>query len=246
MRKSPGMAFPCRLDDVVILAGSRRLLEREHIPFNEVDSIGTTIYVAVSGTYAGHLIISDEIKSDAREAIASLKAQGIRKIIMLTGDLKAVGEKIGEILGVDEVYSELLPQDKVSKLEQLQEQAESKGKIVFVGDGINDAPVLARADIGIAMGALGSDAAIEAADVVLMTDEPKRIGTALKIAWRTRTIVWQNIFFALGVKGIFLLLGAFGIATMWEAVFADVGGHSHCGDQCHAGHEYGSSLRISQ
>lgn len=218
-----GHGVSCRLDGGVILAGSRRLMEREHIPFKEVDSIGTIIYVAVNGNYAGHLIISDEIKSDAREAIASLKAQGIRKIIMLTGDLKAVGEKIGEILGVDEVYSELLPQDKVSKLEQLQEQAGSKGKIVFVGDGINDAPVLARADIGIAMGALGSDAAIEAADVVLMTDEPKRIGTALKIARRTRTIVWQNIFFALGVKGIFLLLGAFGIATMWEAVFADVG-----------------------
>jgi len=211
------------LEGKKILAGNRKLMEKENISFEEVESIGTIIYVAVNGTYAGHLIISDEIKADAKEAIASLKAQGIRRIIMLTGDLKAVGDKIGKTLGLDEVYSELLPQDKVEKLEALQEDKNNKGKIIFVGDGINDAPVLARADIGFAMGALGSDAAIEAADVVLMTDEPKRIGTALKIAKRTRTIVWQNIIFALGVKGIFLLLGALGFATMWEAVFADVG-----------------------
>ncbi len=218
-----GHGVAANIHKKTVLAGNRRLMEKENISFEEVDSIGTVVYVALDGVFAGHLIISDEIKSDAKEAISSLKAHGIKRIIMLTGDLKAVGDKIGEILGIDEVYSELLPQDKVAKLEALQEERKNKGKIIFVGDGINDAPVLARADIGFAMGALGSDAAIEAADVVLMTDEPKRIETALKIAQRTRDIVWQNIIFALGVKGVFLLLGAIGIATMWEAVFADVG-----------------------
>lgn len=175
------------------------------------------------------------------ETIQALKEMGIRKTVMLTGDLKRVGEEIGTALGLDEVYTELLPQDKVSVFEKLKK--ETSGKIVFVGDGINDAPVLAQADIGISMGSLGSDAAIEASDVVLMTDEPMRIVTALKVARRTRSIVWQNIVFALGVKGIFLLLGALGVASMWEAVFADVGVTGHRGPQCHESHENGTLIR---
>ena len=179
------------------------------------------MYLSEGGQYIGALVISDTIKKGAMETIQALKDMGIRKTVMLTGDLKRVGEEIGTALGLDEVYTELLPQDKVSVFERLKK--ETSGKIVFVGDGINDAPVLAQADIGISMGSLGSDAAIEASDVVLMTDEPMRIVTALKVARRTRSIVWQNIVFALGVKGIFLLLGALGVASMWEAVFADVG-----------------------
>ena len=209
------------IDEDEVLAGNRKLMIRESISYDDVRALGTVVYVSINGRYAGHLVIADEVKNDAIEAIKDLKSLGIRRIIMLTGDLKAVGDKIGQLVGVDQVFSELLPQDKVSRLEEL--QAESGGKVAFVGDGINDAPVLARADIGFAMGALGSDAAIEAADVVLMTDEPGRVATAIRIARRTRTIVWQNIVFALGVKGVFLLMGALGFATMWEAVFADVG-----------------------
>lgn len=174
-------------------------------------------------TTAGYIIISDEVKEDAREAIKALKDIGIRKTVMLTGDSRAVGEKAAKELGLDQVYAELLPDRKVERLERLEKKVPSNRKLVFVGDGINDAPVLARADIGVAMGALGSDAAIEAADVVLMTDEPSQLVSAIKIAKRTKKIVWQNIVFALGVKGIVLALGAVGIATMWAAVFADVG-----------------------
>jgi len=181
------------------------------------------VHVAISGVYAGHIVISDEVKADSARAIKELKAIGVAKIVMLTGDLKASGERIGGLLGVDEVYSELLPAEKVEKIEVFEKQKSASGKIVFVGDGINDAPVLARADVGIAMGGLGSDAAIEAADVVIMTDEPSKISTAIKVANRTRAIVSQNIVFALGIKAIVLLLGAFGMATMWAAVFADTG-----------------------
>jgi len=173
--------------------------------------------------YLGNIIISDELKEDSINAINTLKILGIKKFVMLTGDIKSVGEKIGKQLGIDEVYAELLPTDKVEKLELLINNKSSKGNVVFVGDGINDAPVLARADIGIAMGGLGSDAAIEAADIVIMNDEPSKIVTAVTIAKRTRRIVWQNISFAIFIKIVFLILGAFGVASMWEAVFADVG-----------------------
>jgi Cd2+/Zn2+-exporting ATPase len=179
--------------------------------------------VAVDNRYAGCVIISDEVKADSKTAITGLKKLGVRKTVMLTGDNDQIGKTIAAELGLDEVYAELLPAQKVEKLEMLDRQKKPKGRLAFVGDGINDAPVLARADIGIAMGCLGSDAAIEAADVVLMTDEPSKLLDAVRVAKKTRLIVWQNIIFALGVKGMFLGLGAFGIAGMGEAVFADVG-----------------------
>ncbi len=181
------------------------------------------MYVAVNNVYAGCIVISDELKDDSLKAVNELKRAGIKKTVMLTGDLKSVGEKVGAYLNIDEIYAELLPADKVEKLEAVKSSTSGNGKVVFVGDGINDAPVLAMADIGIAMGGLGSDAAIEAADVVIMTDEPSKIAEAINIAKRTNKIVWQNIIFAIGVKVIVLLLGAMGIANMWEAVFADVG-----------------------
>lgn len=206
-----------------ILVGNERLMFSEKIPYKAVETIGTVVYVAIDGSLAGSIIISDEVKEDAEGAIRELKALGVKKTIMLTGDNKKVGVMIGNQLGVDEVFAELLPHEKVEKVEVFDKQKSSKRKLVFVGDGINDAPVLARADIGVAMGGIGSDAAIEAADVVLMTDEPMKLVTAIKIAKRTNRIVWQNIVFAFGVKAIVLLLGAGGLATMWEAVFADVG-----------------------
>ena len=206
-----------------ILAGNSKLMNKENIIYQDVETLGTVVHVAVDKKYAGNIVISDAVKEDSADAIKGLKAAGVGTIVMLTGDRKAVGEKIGAQLGIDEVYSELLPADKVEKIESLEAKKSHKGKIVFVGDGINDAPVLARADIGMAMGGLGSDAAIEAADIVIMTDEPSKIVTAIKIAKRTRNIVMQNIVFALGVKAIFLALGATGFATMWEAVFADMG-----------------------
>ena len=218
-----GKGIRAVIDGQIILAGNSRLMQAEKIEYSEVDTIGTIIHVAAEGTYAGYIVIADEIKADAARAIKELKALGIKKTVMLTGDNNSISARIGQQLGVDEVYAELLPAGKVEKLEMLDSQKSRKGKIIFVGDGINDAPVLARADIGMAMGGLGSDAAIEAADVVIMNDEPSSIPTAIKVARRTRGIVIQNIIFALGVKGVFLLLGAVGIATMWEAVFADVG-----------------------
>lgn len=206
-----------------VLAGNTKLMVKENIPFEAVDEIGTVVHMAIDGKYAGYIVISDEVKEDSRNAIKALKSIGIRKLVMLTGDNKSVGERIGKDLGLDEVHTELLPDQKVEKLEILDKQKSPKGKLIFVGDGINDAPVLARADIGIAMGALGSDAAIEAADVVLMTDEPSKLVSAIQIAKKTKNIVWQNIVFALGIKAVILVLGALGIATMWEAVFGDVG-----------------------
>lgn len=206
-----------------ILAGNSKLMKKENIPFEEAQAIGTVVHMAIDGSYAGFIVISDEVKDDSQNAVQALKSIGVKKLVMLTGDSKAVGEKIGKDLGLDEVHAELLPDQKVEQVEILDKQKSLKGKLVFVGDGINDAPVLARADIGVAMGGVGSDAAIEAADVVLMTDEPSKLVSAIKIAKRTRNIVWQNIIFAMAVKGIVLLLGAGGIATMWEAVFADVG-----------------------
>jgi len=218
-----GQGVKVRIDGREVLAGNTRLMENEGIEHSNAEAFGTVIHVAVDGVYAGNIVISDKVKDDAVAAIKELKSLGVSSIVMLTGDLKSVGEKIGRQVGVDEVYTELLPADKVEKIESLEIKKTSKGKIVFVGDGINDAPVLARADIGIAMGGLGSDAAIEAADIVIMTDEPSKVATIIKIAKRTRAIVAQNIIFALGVKAVFLILGAFGIATMWEAVFADMG-----------------------
>lgn len=206
-----------------VLAGNNKLMQQESIPFEEVRAAGTAVHLALDGKYAGYLLISDEVKEDSQKAIDALKQLGVKKLVMLTGDRKIVGEQIGQELGLDEVHAELLPGQKVEQVERLIQQTSSKGKLVFIGDGINDAPVLARADVGVAMGGVGSDAAIEAADVILMTDEPSKLASAIKIAKWTRKIVWQNIVFALTVKGIVLLLGAFGIATMWEAVFADVG-----------------------
>lgn len=207
-----------------ILAGNDRLLHRAEIMHDTCDVEGTVVHVAIDGTYAGYLIISDEIKPDAKRAIQGLKDVGVKRQIMLTGDSLEIAKSVAEKLGLDEFYAELLPQQKVQKVEELIARKTDKGDLTaFVGDGINDAPVLIRADIGVAMGALGSDAAIDAADIVLMSDEPSRIPVAVQVAKKTRTIVWQNIFFAMGVKGVFLTMGVFGIATMWEAVFADVG-----------------------
>ena len=206
-----------------ILAGNQKLMIRESVSYDDVRNLGTVVFISINSKYAGHIVISDEVKDDSLRAILELKALGIKNTVMLTGDSKAVGKKIGELLQLDEVYSELLPVDKVERMEYFDQKKSQGGKIIFVGDGINDAPVLARADIGIAMGGLGSDAAIEAADIVIMTDEPSKIPIAIKIAKRTRNIVWQNISFALGIKIIFLIMGALGFANMWEAVFADVG-----------------------
>ncbi len=219
----PGRGIRVKIDGKSVLAGNGKLMDAEHISRQPVNEPGSIVYLAVEGIYAGHIVISDEIKPDSKKALQDLKALGINHTAMLTGDTRIVGEAIAREIGLDTVYSELLPHQKVEQLEQLDKNRKSKGKLVFVGDGINDAPVLARADIGIAMGALGSDAAIEAADVVLMTDEPSKIVSAIKVARKTRAIVWQNILFAMGVKLVVLALAAFGIATMWEAVFGDVG-----------------------
>jgi Cd2+/Zn2+-exporting ATPase len=219
----PGQGVKVRVDGREVLAGNTRLMENEGIEFAQADGFGTAVYVAVDRKYAGSILISDKIKEDSADAIRQLKALGISNTVLLTGDLKSVGEKIGKQLGVGEVFTEMLPADKVDRIESMEIKKSRRGKIVFVGDGINDAPVLARADIGIAMGGLGSDAAIEAADIVIMTDEPSKVATAIRIAKKTRLIVVQNIVFALGVKSVFLILGAFGVATMWEAVFADMG-----------------------
>jgi len=208
---------------VKILAGNGKLMEKEGIAFAENNEAGTKVYVAANGRYAGCIVISDEIKPDSLRAIAALKKQGIKKTVMLTGDNRLIAEAAAKELSIDEVHAQLLPGEKVAKVEDLIAQQRAGKKLAFAGDGINDAPVLARADVGIAMGALGSDAAIEAADVVLMTDELTRLVTAIKIAKRTKRIIVQNIVFALGVKGIFLVLGALGVAGMWVAVFADTG-----------------------
>jgi len=221
-----GYGISAKVKGKNILAGNLKLMKKENVSFDEnlsKDEVGTIIHMVIDQIYSGFIVISDELKEDSKRAIQELRKLGVKKLVMLTGDNKAIGEKIGQQLGLDEVYSELLPHQKVEKLEMLEGREGRKGKLVFVGDGINDAPVLTRADIGIAMGGIGSDAAIEAADVVIMTDEPSKIASAIRIAKRTKTIVWQNIIFAFVVKGIVLVLGAGGLATMWEAVFADVG-----------------------
>ncbi len=206
-----------------IYAGNEKLMRREKISFTKAEPIGTIIHVAEEGRYLGYLLIADELKEDAAACVAGLEKQGVKRIVMLTGDRKEAAEHVARLAGIKEVHSGLLPADKVEEVEKLMASKSPKGKLVFVGDGINDAPVLARADIGIAMGGLGSDAAIEAADVVIMTDEPSKIALAMRISRKTLGIVKQNIVFALGVKILVLILAAFGIANMWLAVFADVG-----------------------
>ena len=218
-----GHGVRTEIDGSVVLAGNGRLMEAERIAYEPCESIGTVVYLARDGVFAGTIVISDTVKEYAAQAIRDLKQAGVKRTVMLTGDRKAVGEAVAEKLGLDEVFTELLPADKVEQVERLLDgQAEGR-KLAFVGDGINDAPVLTRADIGIAMGSMGSDAAIEAADVVLMDDDPARISVVVRISRKTLSIVKQNIVFALGVKALVLGLGAFGMANMWEAVFADVG-----------------------
>jgi Cd2+/Zn2+-exporting ATPase len=206
-----------------ILAGNDKLLEAKGIIPLDVPGVGTIVHIVVDGVYSGSILISDVIKEDARQTIKNLRQIGIKKVVMLTGDNQKVAKNVADALGIDCVYAELLPEDKVEKVETLIQGKGREEKLIFIGDGINDAPVLARADIGVAMGGLGSDAAIEAADVVLMTDEPSKLVSAIKIAQKTKAIVWQNIIFALGVKFFVLILGAVGLASMWAAVFADVG-----------------------
>ncbi|QTJ34736.1 heavy metal translocating P-type ATPase [Dolosigranulum pigrum] len=211
------------VDGKKVMAGNIKLMKMMDIPYFKGELIGTIVHVAVNNKYIGYIVIADEVREDSAQAIKELKAANIKQTVMLTGDNKSIGSKVAKELGLDKVYAELLPADKVEKLEELFSQKSKKGKLAFVGDGINDAPVLARADIGIAMGGLGSDAAIEAADVVIMTDEPSKIATAMKISKKTLKIAHQNIVFAIGIKIIVLILSAFGIATMWAAIFADVG-----------------------
>ena len=211
------------VDGRTVFAGNSRLMEIFEIGFESEDVAGTVVHIAVDGKYAGHILISDELKEDAKLAIQELKRLGVKKTVILTGDSKSAGDSVARILGADEVYTELLPGDKVDKIEELMKELSTKGKLVFVGDGINDAPVLARSDTGIAMGGLGSDAAIEAADVVIMTDEPLKVTDAIRISRKTLGIARQNIIFALGVKAVVMILGAAGMANMWAAVFADVG-----------------------
>ena len=218
-----GKGVIAKVDGRTVAAGNAKLMEMEGIPYQECHSVGTVVHMAVDGEYVGHILIADLLKPHAEEAIRDLKAAGIKKTVMLTGDAKRVAEKVAADLRIDEVHSELLPGDKVAMVEKLLSQKNEKEKLAFVGDGINDAPVLSRADIGIAMGAMGSDAAIEAADIVLMDDDPLKIAKAIRIARKCMRIVYENIYFAIGVKVICLILGAFGIANMWVAIFADVG-----------------------
>jgi len=219
----PGQGISVMVRGRKVLAGNDKLMEASGIEFEKSKKAGTKVYIAVDDRFAGCIIIADEVKADSKETISQLKKLGVRKIVMLTGDNAQIGKAVSDELGLDEYYAELLPDQKVERLEVLDKQKRPKGKLAFVGDGINDAPCLARADVGIAMGGLGSDAAIEAADVVLMTDEPAKLIDAVNIAKATKRIVLQNIVFALGIKGVFLVLGAFGVAGMWEAVFADMG-----------------------
>ena len=223
IKEISGYGISVIVDDKNVLIGNEKLMEENKIQYTKCEDIGTILYIAINNEYKGLIIISDEIKEDSRGLIKNLKNLGVRKTVMLTGDKKKVGEYVGEKLGLDKVYTELLPDGKVEKVESLMQEKSEKGKLVFVGDGINDSPVLAMSDKGIAMGALGSDAAIEAADVVIMTDEPSKIGDAISLSRKTMKIVKENIVFAIAIKVLVLVLTAIGLATMWEAVFADVG-----------------------
>lgn len=218
-----GHGIRAKVNNQIVLAGNDRLLHRENIAHDVCNAGGTIVHLAVDNRYAGYILIADELKEDAVQAIRDLKKLGVERIVMLTGDNQAVADSVAKKLGLDSYLAELLPEGKVEAIEKLIGESKKGDKIVFVGDGINDAPVLARADVGIAMGGLGSDAAIETADVVIMSDSPSKVAEAMQIARKTHNIVWQNIIFAMSVKGIFIALGAFGLATMWEAVFADVG-----------------------
>jgi Cd2+/Zn2+-exporting ATPase len=219
----PGKGTSARIRGRTVLAGNSRFLEGRGVALHAINAAGTVVYIALDGLYAGCMVIADEVKQDARQAVDELRKAGVRRIVMLSGDNRATAEKIGRELGLDAVYPELLPHQKVRQLELLRGETQAGKKLAFVGDGVNDAPALALSDIGIAMGGLGSDAAIEAADIVLMTDEPLKLVKAMKISRKTKSIVWQNIIFALAVKAVILVLGALGIAAMWEAVFGDVG-----------------------
>lgn len=223
VREEGGHGVRAVVDERVVLVGNDKLMREEGIAYHDCELTGTILHVSIDGKYAGHIIIADVVKEDAAECIKRLHAAGVRKTVMLTGDRAEVAEAVAEKLGLDEYHGKLLPEDKVNQVERLLGETSEKGKLAFVGDGINDAPVLTRADIGIAMGAMGSDAAIEAADIVLMDDKPSKIASAIRIARKTMRIVWQNIVFALGVKFAVLVLAAVGLATMWLAVFADVG-----------------------
>ena len=218
-----GLGIDAKIGEQDVLVGNEKLMNKYNINFTKSDDIGTILYIAINGKYAGYILIADKIKKDSALAIKRLKKNNVKQTVMLTGDRKAVGENVAKQLGIDKVYTELLPDGKVEKVEELLKAKSEKGKLAFVGDGINDAPVLALADIGIAMGGLGSDAAIEAADVVLMTDEPSKIVDAIHLSKRTMRIVRENIIFAISVKVLVLILSALGISTLWEAVFADVG-----------------------
>ena len=219
----PGLGVIAKVGDQNVLVGNEKLMNENQIDFTKCNDVGTILYVAIEKKYAGYILIADKIKDDSKKAIKNLKKNNIKQTVMLTGDRKHVGENVAEELGLDKVYAELLPDEKVEKVENLLKEKSEKGKLVFVGDGINDAPVLAISDIGIAMGGLGSDAAIEAADIVLMTDEPSKIVNTINLSKKTMTIVKENIVFAISIKVLVLILSAFGISTMWEAVFADVG-----------------------
>ena len=218
-----GLGIEAKIEEETVLVGNDKLLKEKQISYEPCKELGTVLYVAIDGMYVGYILIADTIKEDAKSTILKLKKNYIKQVVMLTGDKKEVGEKVAKEIGVDAVYSELLPSDKVEKVEELLHKKSAKGKVAFVGDGINDAPVLALADIGIAMGGLGADSAIEAADVVLMTDEPSKILQAIQIAKKTMRIVKENIVFAIAIKIGVLILTAFGLSTMWQAVFADVG-----------------------
>ena len=223
VKEISGHGVIAKIDNITVMAGNDKLMKKFNISYVDCHSIGTIVHIAIDNKYAGHILISDLIKPTAKQAIQELKNIGIKKTIMLTGDISKVANKVATDLNIDQVYSELLPEDKVTKVEELLNQKGNKEKLAFVGDGINDAPVLSRADIGIAMGALGSDAAIEAADIVLMDDDPLKIAKAIKISKKCLKIVYENIYFAIGIKVICLILGAIGIANMWLAIFADVG-----------------------
>lgn len=219
----PGLGIFSEVNGQNVFVGNEKLMEKNNIAFSKCDEVGTVLHVAIDGVYAGYIVIGDKIKSDAKQTITDLKSYGVKQTVMLTGDRKVVGESVANNLGIDIVYTDLLPQDKAKKLEEIMKAKSSNSTVAFVGDGMNDAPVLAISDVGIAMGGLGADSAIEAADVVIMNDEPSKIITSVKIARKTLRIVKQNIVFAIFVKVLVLIFSAFGLSTMWEAVFADVG-----------------------
>ena len=218
-----GLGISAKIDNKNVLVGNEKLMQEKKIKFEKCNDIGTIVYIAIEEKYSGYILIADKIKDDAKQTIEELKKNNIKQIIMLTGDRKEVGERVVKELGIDKVYTELLPTDKLQKVEELLKTKSPKGKLAFVGDGINDAPVLATSDIGIAMGGIGADSSIEAADIVIMTDEPSKIVKSIKLSKKTMRIVKENIIFAISIKVLVLILAAFGLSTMWEAVFADVG-----------------------